>query len=466
MVSKIRIVVLTLVVIAAIAAVSLHVALAATAPNVTVTEFRPMEDIALGLQSATGQNTFAGPSSRSSLPFKGKAVVVEHVVGGKSYVDDKWRLVMDVWLRNDGPTTVHLNAVAVEYNGSVTPPFIGLGQDLSIKPGEEGRVLVPDDRLHDYPLSASVTVEMFFKDFYLPITLTAPLAPYVNQPLPMRSYRFPGKHEDLEQLGEHCYWSTAADQGTFEGHHRDSSTQRFAYDLGVRCWNEDKQAWSKFRPGTDGSENEDYWIFGLPLYAMHDGVVYACTRDEPENTVGIKGPNGNGLAIQHGVDEYVNYAHMQYDTIPEEICFPGATVSAGQYLGNAGNSGSSYNPHLHTQVQRGVTEIPPRDGRPQLFHNIRALEVGPDYDWFDPTVDVLPWKTTNGAALGAFMLIDPLSFDDPTSVSPNIPKKVGEAPSEKVRGGGSRLDPPQQLYENSRSRTNQARLDIAPQSCA
>jgi hypothetical protein len=310
----------------------------------------------------------------------------------------------------------------VEYSDGITPPFLGLGQDLSIKPGEKGRVLVPDDLLHNYPLPDSVTVEMFFEDFYLPITLTAPLAPYINQPSPMGSYRFPGKRENLEQLGAQCYWSTAADQGSLEAAHRDSSTQRFAYDLGVRCWNEDKQAWSKFRPGTDGSKNEDYWIFGLPIYAMHDGVVYACTRDEPENTVGIKGANGNGLAIQHGVDEYVNYAHMQQNTIPQEICFPGATVSAGQYLGNAGNSGSSYNPHLHTQVQRGVTGIPPHDGRPHLFHNIRVLEVGPDYNWFNPTVDALPWKTTNGAALGAFMLVDPLPFDDPTDVSPNVLK--------------------------------------------
>lgn len=420
MASIIRIAALMLIVIAATVDVPCSAALAVSAPNVIVTEFRPMEEIALGLQSATGHDPFPRLKERSSILFGEKGVVVEHVVGGKSYLDDKWRLVMDVWLRNDGPTTVHLSAVAVEYDGGVTPPFIGLGQDLSIKPGEKGRVLVPDDLLHDYPLPASVTVEMFFADFYLPITLTAPLSPYINQPSPMGSYRFPGKHADLEQLGEHCSWSTAADQGSLEASHRNSSTQRFAYDLGVRCWNEDKQAWSKFRPGTDGSKNEDYWIFGLPIYAMHDGVVYACTRDEPENTVGVKGANGNGLAIQHGADEYVNYAHMQQNTIPQEICFPGATVSAGQYLGNAGNSGSSYNPHLHTQVQRGVTGIPPHDGRPQLFHSIRALEVGPGYDWFNPTVDDIPWKTTNGAALGAFMLIDPLPFDDPTDVTSNI----------------------------------------------
>jgi hypothetical protein len=129
---------LTLFVIAATAAISPHAALAVSAPNVTITEFRPMEEIPLGLQSTLASETFVGMNGRSSLLFGGKAVVVEHVVGGKSYVDDKWRLVMDVWLRNDGRTTVQLSAVTGEYSDGITPPFIGLGQDLSIKPGEKG----------------------------------------------------------------------------------------------------------------------------------------------------------------------------------------------------------------------------------------------------------------------------------------------------------------------------------------
>jgi hypothetical protein len=101
MVSMIRSAALTLFVIAATASIPPRAALAVSAPNVTVTEFRPMEELVMGLQSATDHKTFVGTNGRSSLLFGGKAVVVEHVVGGKSYVDDKWRLVMDVWLRND-----------------------------------------------------------------------------------------------------------------------------------------------------------------------------------------------------------------------------------------------------------------------------------------------------------------------------------------------------------------------------
>ena len=60
---------------------------------------------------------------------------------------------------------------------------------------------------------------------------------------------------------------------------------------------------------------------------------------------------GNSLVIKHG-NCIVLYAHFKQDTMSEKVAYPGAKVTAGQYLARMGNSGSSSGPHLHIHASR------------------------------------------------------------------------------------------------------------------
>jgi murein DD-endopeptidase MepM/ murein hydrolase activator NlpD len=64
---------------------------------------------------------------------------------------------------------------------------------------------------------------------------------------------------------------------------------------------------------------------------------------------------GNCVIIDHGNSEYSLLAHMQQGSVTVKV---GERVTAGQVIGRLGNSGNSFGPHLHYQLQSS----------PQLFH--------------------------------------------------------------------------------------------------
>jgi hypothetical protein len=65
---------------------------------------------------------------------------------------------------------------------------------------------------------------------------------------------------------------------------------------------------------------------------------------------------GNCVIIDHGNSEYSLMAHMQQGSVTVKV---GERVSTGQVIGKLGNSGDSFGPHLHYQLQSA----------PQLFHD-------------------------------------------------------------------------------------------------
>ena len=72
---------------------------------------------------------------------------------------------------------------------------------------------------------------------------------------------------------------------------------------------------------------------------------------------------GNCVIIDHGNSEYSVVAHMQQGSVTVKV---GERVAAGQVIGKLGNSGDSFGPHLHYQLQSG----------PQLFHGpVAAVQV-------------------------------------------------------------------------------------------
>ncbi len=129
-----------------------------------------------------------------------------------------------------------------------------------------------------------------------------------------------------------------------EGHHKhEKMFGNFAWDIG--------------KLDADGSQflnqglaNEDYYIFAKKVMAPLSGTVVGKVDGEEDNIpspnlVGdLSGKVNNYLTIRTVYPFYVSLVHFKKNTITVEV---GDRVVAGQILGEVGNSGISYVPHLH-----------------------------------------------------------------------------------------------------------------------
>ena len=207
------------------------------------------------------------------------------------------------------------------------------------------------------PAPPKVMVSLTCQGFASPATVTYTLAPYVTQEVPA-GFLFPFHQTDF-RIGEYIVTSSIhwADGG--------AGTQINAHDIGVQAVDPNTHQWSQILPGTDGSKNEHWRIWGKPVRAVADGTVVAVVDGVPTNTVIGKFPAsvidgaGNHYFIQHG-DVVVLYAHMQPGSLNPAITHVGASVKAGEMLGLAGNSGNSTNPHTHIHAQKTNSSGPLR----------------------------------------------------------------------------------------------------------
>ena len=183
--------------------------------------------------------------------------------------------------------------------------------------------------------------------------------------------------------------------------------------------------WSFLKAGkTDNTVNSNWLIYGRPVYAMAGGTVIGCWRNAPQNKaksgnlpeVGSKKIllQGNHLWIQQADGNIALYAHAITGDIPASLCpnngvyLPtgtalntpkptqpgaavtgGATVTAGQLLFHAGNSGNSSQPHVHVHMVNASNSWQPMNfdrGQTTPFgSNIASLNG--------------PWTPLKGAAL-------------------------------------------------------------------
>jgi hypothetical protein len=88
--------------------------------------------------------------------------------------------------------------------------------------------------------------------------------------------------------------------------------------------------------------------FGTPVYAAGDGVVLFAGPDNEATYSPWQNYYGNLIVIQHSDDLYTLYAHLSKVSV--EI---NQKVSAGDPLGEVGQSGVAVGPHLHFEVRRG-----------------------------------------------------------------------------------------------------------------
>jgi hypothetical protein len=346
---------------------------------------------------------------------------------------DRWKIKADVWLQNNGPDDLEVESVTTSYPGSGVAPASDPPTTVQVLvAGQEGRVRVFDGitRALPVPLPPTIHVEIGFVGTTETFEFDRALAFYEND-TPLGSRLFPMAAADLA-AGE--AWSYGTRHIDDAGAGAPSTVRdRYAYDLDVVRW--DGDSWTGV--GVDdngdplpGTSNSDFLAFGLPIYAVDDGQVIVCTRGVAENTPGVLGASGgNELWIQHG-DEVVRYSHFKNGSLSASLCpfndgdshdveGSGITVTAGQQIGQIGNTGQSSGPHMHLSIHRRADRTDPletsfelADSRPLGFHNIRIAS--------DPTsVDNLggspTFRRSDGPILPSHTLIlpNPCGLDIP-----------------------------------------------------
>ena len=148
--------------------------------------------------------------------------------------------------------------------------------------------------------------------------------------------------------------------------------QRWAYDLLVTRDGRSHRA--------DGAALDDYYGYGLPVYAPASGRVFASHDGAPD--VGIGTPRwglaglGNHVVVEVAPGEYLFIGHLQPGSVTANV---GDRIVVGHLIGRVGNSGNSSEPHVHLHVQDS-----PRvyfgEGIPFYFHQYahagRVIERG------------------------------------------------------------------------------------------
>lgn len=289
---------------------------------------------------------------------------------------DAWATQIGVYL--GPPWTQH-----ADWGSQVVPPGASRVIDTS----------VADNVYTSYPAALSVGAKVALASGPARY-LVRPLKLYQNQNgTPRPSYAFPARAADL--LVPKTWWTAGKPHGDARG------GQRYGHDTLVARW--DGTKWTSIIAGQTGAHPSHHLGYGVPVYAMADGVVEECTSGDPDNpdTSDIDPDDqhvaGNHFKIRHG-EELALYAHMRPVGFNLAACHVGAVVTAGEKLGEVGNTGTGL-PHLHLDVTR--------DGRPLplQFHGIRVV----DRAAFDPIAATGPWTALDDFAIARPVpqLVDP-----------------------------------------------------------
>lgn len=148
----------------------------------------------------------------------------------------------------------------------------------------------------------------------------------------------------LELPFEDEWYVVAGGKSLEQNHHfAPNRHQRYAMDI--------VQIINKWGNSGNGTKNEDYYCFGKRLNAPGDGKIVAVENAIEDNVPGIlntKQALGNYIIIDHLNGEFSFMIHLKKNSI---IVALGDTVTRGQKVGLAGNSGYSTGPHLHYHLQ-------------------------------------------------------------------------------------------------------------------
>ena len=150
----------------------------------------------------------------------------------------------------------------------------------------------------------------------------------------------------------------------------EANSARYGYDLSVV---RDGELFEGF-----GERNDEWFGFGATLVAPGGGRVVQIRNDVPDNRPWIPDLDytkafedltffyGNFVVIDHLNGEFSYLMHMKEGSVRVQ---PGQMVEPGDVVGQLGNSGDSYLPHLHYQLQTGRS--PSSEGLPIYFRDYR-----------------------------------------------------------------------------------------------
>lgn len=139
-------------------------------------------------------------------------------------------------------------------------------------------------------------------------------------------------------------------------------SERWAYDFVVA-------------PYLTGSANlEDYGCYGIPLVAPASGTIATAHDGEPDMVPGKDSNNtrarfGNYVVIQlEETHTYLLLAHLRPGSLRVA---QGEKVEEGQVIGQCGNSGNTFEPHIHLHHQRQDPTLYPSlaEGLPLYFRD-------------------------------------------------------------------------------------------------
>jgi murein DD-endopeptidase MepM/ murein hydrolase activator NlpD len=122
-------------------------------------------------------------------------------------------------------------------------------------------------------------------------------------------------------------------------------SSRYAYDFVAVAKNGDTYRGKGERP-------QDYVGYGQPILAPADGTVVTAEDGHPDQPVGPPPPTSakaNKVHIRHANGEESQLLHLQPGSVAVR---KDQRVVRGQMIGRCGNSGYSFNPHLHYNLVR------------------------------------------------------------------------------------------------------------------
>lgn len=101
----------------------------------------------------------------------------------------------------------------------------------------------------------------------------------------------------------------------------------------------------------DGTQLEDYEVFGKEVLAPGDGVIdqvidgaIDVNPGERDRSVGV----GNAIIIDHQNGEFSLLCHFKHNSITAKV---GDVVKQGEVIGLCGNTGNTTQPHIHFNLQ-------------------------------------------------------------------------------------------------------------------
>jgi murein DD-endopeptidase MepM/ murein hydrolase activator NlpD len=283
-------------------------------------------------------------------------------------------LSVRITIKNKSKEAKTLERVEFECTGN------GVNISKSFQPDSKGNVVINADKKFTFqnnrkyhelgdvikinnPFPSQLKVKFFFSELNQPYVVTRTLSRYQNF-TKGGAYALPVKNKDL-LMDE--YWQTDASHG--------GGGQVFAYDMSVKGWDPEKGTWTELRQGKNEDKNENFRTYGKGVYAAGDGEVLEVINSwgEAPSTSDTGTAGGNRIKINNGA-ETVCYYHMQKGSINKDFLKIGARVNKGDFIGLAGNSGSSSGPHIHVHV----IWDPDKDGQgpfiPMQFSNIYAID--------------------------------------------------------------------------------------------